>query len=117
MFITRQTLFSLITSLENLQGLNKKDLAEIHDLVDEDTLSTCARQLARMAKELKDYEGKYTIGTMTPIGLITLVRKDRSGKIISLRVTNQEEEQFMTVQELEAAILQKPVTDIIKYKS
>lgn len=115
--IVRNTLFSLITSLENLQALNKRDLATIHDLVNEDTLATCAKQLARMAGELKDYEGKYTIGTMTPIGLITLVRKDRSGKIIQLRITNQEEEQLMTVQELEAALLQKPVSELVKYKS
>ena len=115
--IHRSILFSLITSLENLQALNKKDLATIHDLVDEDTLSTCAKQLARVAEELKDYEGKYTIGTMTPVGLITLVRKNRSGKIIQLRITNQEEEQFMTVQELKEAIQQKPVVDLIKFKS
>ena len=115
--IHRNILFSLITSLENLQALNKKDLATIHDLVDEDTLNTCARQLARMAEELKDYEGKYTVGTMTPIGLITLVRKNRSGKIIQLRISNQEQERFMTVQELKEALLQKPVTDLIKYES
>ena len=115
--IHRNILFSLITSLENLQALNKKDLAAIHDLVDEDTLNTCAKQLARMAEELKDYEGKYTIGTMTPVGLITLVRKNRSGKIIQLRITNQDEEKFMTVQELKAAIQQKPVADLVKYES
>lgn len=115
--IHRNILFSLITSLENMQALNNKDLAIIHDLVDEDTLNTCAKQLARVAEELKNYEGKYTIGTMTPVGLITLVRKNRSGKIIHLRITNQEEERFMTVQELHEAIQQKPLADLVKYKS
>ena len=114
MSIQRNILFSLITSLENLQGLNKKDLATIHDLVDEDTLNTCAKQLARMAKELKDYEGKYTIGTMTPVGLITLIRKDRSGKIIQVRVTNKDGNQTMTIAELEQARKQTKLIDVIQ---
>lgn len=112
--IHRNILFSLITSLENLQSLNKKDLATIHDLVDEDTLNTCARQLARVAEELKDYEGKYTIGTMTPVGLITLVRKNRSGKIIQLRITNKDGDQMMTVEELEQAKKQVRLIDVIQ---
>lgn len=112
--IHRQILFSLITSLENLQALNKKDLAEIHDLVDEDTLSLCAKQLSRVSEELKDYEGKYTIGTMTPLGMITLVRKDRSGKILQIRITSKDGDQLMTIKELGQALKGKSLLEVLQ---
>ena len=111
--IHRNILFNLITSLENLQALNKKDLETIHDLVDADTLAVCARQLARLAEELKDYEGKYTIGTMTEIGVVTMVRKDRQGKIIKVQITNKNGSEFMTVEELEQAIKQVSFLELI----
>ncbi len=109
-----QILFSLITSLENLQGLNSKDLAEIHKLVSPETLSTCAKQLARMSKELKGYQGKYEIGTMTEVGMITRVKTNREKQIVQVQVSTGKGSQLLTIEELEEAISKTPMIKAIK---
>ena len=105
---------TLLISLESLQGLSKDQLKVIHELASPRELQTCAEQMQRLADELKEYEGKYKVGTMTEVGLITGVRKNREAtKIRQVQISSSTGKSWMTLEELETATHKKPLIAVV----
>ncbi len=108
-----EILCNIVASLQDLQALNAKDRARIHELATPELLKTCARQSALITEELKEYEGYYQIGTMTPIGMITMVRKNKDGRILKVQIENSKGYRVVTLEELDKLLEKAPMSQVI----
>ena len=113
--IEEKILGAFLLSMENMQALNKDQLKLIHELASPEALQTCARQLQRLSDELKEYEGKYQVGTMTELGLIIGIKKDlQTAKILEVQVRTDTGKKHLTLEELEEAIRKQPIISVVK---
>lgn len=100
----------LIISLESLQILEDSDIAIIHQLDTSANLEKCTQQLIRLMKQLEIYRSNDLIGTITPIGMITGIRKNGWHQISEYKINSQ----WMKAKEYRQAISEKVMIETIE---
>lgn len=100
----------LIISLENMQSLEDSEIAVIHQLDTSENLEKCTQQLIRLMKQLEIYRSNDLVGTISPIGMITGIRKNGWHQISEYKINNQ----WMKAREYRQAISEKVIIETIK---